>query len=98
ADETFEAFAERVQDGLTHKLLDLFEHYEFNQVHIAEQMQISRTTLIRLMKRLNIPRPSDISEEMLKQLREQTGGDEERMAEQLGIPIRALRLFIRYNL
>jgi DNA-binding NtrC family response regulator len=72
-------------------LLTLLEEREFNQSTVAAALGTSRTTLIKLMDDLGLPRATDLSAEDIAKARSQAGGDIDAAARLLRVSPSALK-------
>ncbi|MEO1267536.1 MAG: sigma 54-interacting transcriptional regulator [Myxococcota bacterium] len=97
AEESMEAYLQHVEGLLTDALLELLDQLQFNQVHVANQLNISRNTLVRLMKALGIPRPNDLDENELAQVLADNGGDVISAAHHFGIAPRAMQVLLNHH-
>jgi two-component system, NtrC family, nitrogen regulation response regulator GlnG len=72
-------------------LLALLEARDFNQSAVAAALGTSRTTLIKLMDDLHLPRATDLGADEIARAREQAGGDLDAAATLLRVSPSALK-------
>ncbi len=92
--ESFEAFARQLHKHLSFTMLDLLEQNDYNQVQLASELNLSRSTVIKLIRTLDLKRPQDLSTEELQKAAQQNQGDIDAMATTLRVSPRALKLHL----
>ena len=93
--DDFDTLANEIEGLVSDNLRLLLERYDYNQTHVANELVISRTTLVKLMQTLNFPRPRDLDAEVIQSAYAQSGGDLGAMASALRVSTRGLRLRIK---
>ena len=93
----FQQYVERLRARLAQNLFDLMATHNFHQSQTAAYLNVSRTTLGRLMECFGLPRPQDLPLETLRQAWRDTAGDITQMAQRLRVSPRALRLHLTRN-
>jgi DNA-binding NtrC family response regulator len=83
--------AGRLRAGAAEALLTLLEARDFNQSAVAAALGTSRTTLIKLMDDLGLPRATDLEPEAIARARAQAGGDLDTAARLLRVSPSALK-------
>jgi len=73
------------------RLLALLTAHEFRQRAVAAELDVSPSTLIKLMQQFSIPRPSDLSLVDIESTIDAVGGDVELAARQLKVSSQGLR-------
>ncbi len=96
-DEPFSHYLTRLEAHLTETLADLLAQANHSQVQLAAELNVSRSTLIKLILNLKITRPGDLSEQDIQNAAKTTGGDVEAMATILKVSSRALKLHLSRN-
>jgi two-component system nitrogen regulation response regulator GlnG len=86
-----EARRDGLRAGAGEALLRLLEARDFNQSVVAAELGTSRTTLIKLMDDLGLPRATDLSAEDIARARAEAGGDLDAAARLLRVSAVALR-------
>jgi two-component system response regulator HydG len=76
-------------------LLEVLEQHKFVARQVASHFGISRTTLDKLMRELNIPRPSDLSIDDISQALQQTNQHIDNAAKLLKVSSRGLKQQLR---
>ncbi|MEO1267493.1 MAG: sigma 54-interacting transcriptional regulator [Myxococcota bacterium] len=94
ANETHDMRLDRIQGLLEDALIGLLAAHEFNQAQVARDLGVARTTIIRIMKRLGIPRPQDLPDEVIAEARQKVGDDLVAMAQHLNVSVRALTFYL----
>ena len=85
------ARARRLRAQAAEALLSLLEARDFNQSGVAQALAVSRTTLIKLMDDLGLPRAADLGADEIARAREQAGGDIDAAARILRVSPAALK-------
>jgi DNA-binding NtrC family response regulator len=85
------ARAARIRARAAEALLSLLEAREFNQSSVAADLGTSRTTLIKLMDDLALPRATDLTAEAIAAARDKAGGDLDAAARLLRVSPTALK-------
>lgn len=85
------ALAARLRGRAAEALLVLLEAHEFNQSAVAAALGTSRTTLIKLMDDLDLPRAGDLDAGEIERARVQAGGDLDAAARILRVSPSALK-------
>jgi two-component system nitrogen regulation response regulator GlnG len=85
------ALAARLRGRAAEALLALLEAHEFNQSAVAAALGTSRTTLIKLMDDLDLPRAADLDPDEIARARAQAGGDLDAAARVLRVSPSALK-------
>jgi hypothetical protein len=83
--------ARRLRASAAEALLAMLEAREFNQSGVAAALGASRTTLIKLMDDLGLPRAADLGAEEIQRARAQAGGDLDAAARILRVSPSALK-------
>ena len=83
--------AARVRVRAAEALLVLLEARQFNQSAVAAALGTSRTTLIKLMDDLDLPRATDLDADEIARVRAQAGGDLDAAARILRVSPSALK-------
>jgi DNA-binding NtrC family response regulator len=83
--------ARRLRAAAAEALLVLLEARDFNQSGVAGALGTSRTTLIKLMDDLGLPRAADLGAEEIARAREKAGGDLDAAARLLRVSAGALK-------
>lgn len=83
--------ASRLRARAAEALLALLEERVFNQSAVAAALGTSRTTLIKLMDDLGLPRATDLDPDAIHRAREAAGGDLEKAAKILRVSPNALK-------
>ena len=86
-----EARTQRLQARAGEALLSELLARDFNQSEVAEALGTSRTTLLKLMEDLRLPRANDLSAEQIEAARARVGGDLEATARLLRVSAQALK-------
>ena len=81
----------RLQARASDALLALLEADDYNQSAVAAAIGASRTTLIKLMDDLGLPRAMELEAETIARARRQVGGDLDAAARLLRVSPRALK-------
>jgi DNA-binding NtrC family response regulator len=85
------SLAARLRTRTADALLVLLEARAFNQSAVAAALGTSRTTLIKLMDDLDLPRAADLAADQIAQARAQAGGDLDAAARILRVSPSALK-------
>ncbi len=85
------ARARRLREQAAESLLALLSSHDYSQSEVAAALGISRTTLIKLMADLGVPRATELTAEEIARACAQTSGDLEAAARLLRISARALK-------
>lgn len=80
-----------IRESASEALLRLLDVHEYNQSAIASALGMSRTTLLKLMAELRLPRASDLDPEQIAQALRAAGGDQIAAARTLRVSVGALR-------
>ena len=83
--------AEWLAERLAERLMETLSELEFNQRRAAEELGVSRNTLAKLMRDLDLPRPQDLDLKGLREAYAAAGGDLEVMARNLRMSPRTLK-------
>jgi two-component system nitrogen regulation response regulator GlnG len=83
--------ARRLRASAAEALLAMLEARDFNQSSVATALGASRTTLIKLMDDLGLPRAADLGAEEIQRARAQAGGDLDAAAKILRVSPSALK-------
>lgn len=83
--------ASRMRACATEALLALLDAKDYKQSDVAEALGTSRTTLLKLMEDLNLPRAGELTAEEIARARAQTGSDLDAAARLLRISVVALK-------
>jgi two-component system nitrogen regulation response regulator GlnG len=83
--------ARKLRAAAAEALLAMLEAREYSQSAVAAAIGTSRTTLIKLMDDLELPRAADLGAEEILRAREQAGGDLDAAARLLRVPPAALK-------
>src|SRR5262249_33943979 len=67
--------ARRLRAAAADALLAMLQEQDFNQTSVASTLGASRTTLIKLMDDLGLPRAADLGASAIEQARARAGGD-----------------------
>jgi DNA-binding NtrC family response regulator len=86
-----EAQGRLLRERAAASLSSLLAARAFNQSEAAAALGTSRSTLIKLMEALGLPRAGDLGAEEILRARDQAGGDLEAVARQLGVSAGALK-------
>jgi predicted XRE-type DNA-binding protein len=81
----------RLRAAAAEALLSMLEARDFNQSSVAAALGASRTTLIKLMDDLGLPRATDLDAATIQRARAQAGGDLEAAARILRVSPGALK-------
>ena len=81
----------RLRARAAEALLTLLQARDYNQSSVAASLGASRTTLIKLMDDLGLPRAADLSLEDIDRARQQVGGDLDAAARLLKVSPAALK-------
>jgi len=84
-------FVTRLRARVADALLTLLSVHDFNQSEAAAALETSRTTLIKLMDDLGLPRAAELSADQIERVREQVGDDFEAAARLLRVSQQALK-------
>lgn len=82
---------DRLRSSAATALLSLLDTHNYRQSDVATALGISRTTLLKLMMDLQLPRAADLGMEEIADARAQTGGDLDATARLLRISPGALK-------
>jgi len=85
------ALTARLRGRAAEALLILLEAHAFNQSAVAAALGTSRTTLIKLMDDLDLPRAADLDPGEIERARAQAGGDLDAAARILRVSPSALK-------
>jgi DNA-binding NtrC family response regulator len=83
--------AKRLRAAAVEALIALLEAHDYNQSNVAAALGTSRTTLIKLMDDLGLPRAADLGAEEIAKARAQAGGDLDAAARLLRVSPSALK-------
>jgi DNA-binding NtrC family response regulator len=83
--------ARRLRAAAADALVALLEAQDFNQSAVAAALGASRTTLIKLMDDLGLPRATDLGADEIARARAQAGGDIDAAARLLRVSPSALK-------
>ena len=83
--------SDSLRDQLTTALADQLDAHAYSQSRLASTLGVSRTTLLRLMKLLGFPRPSDLTAADIARARAEAGPDPVAMARLLRVSTRGLQ-------
>ena len=97
AGEPFERSIERLREHLATSMHRMLAQVGYNQVQLSDELGLSRSTVIKLIRILDLDRPQDFSVEALTAAAEQASGDVEAMADLLCVSSRALKLHLTRN-
>jgi two-component system nitrogen regulation response regulator GlnG len=86
-----EAQVQALRARAAQALLGLLEPQDFNQSNVAQSLGVSRTTLIKLMDDLGLPRAADLTADQIAQACAAAGGDLEAAARGLRVSVTALK-------
>lgn len=84
-------FAERLRARVAEALFALLASRDFYQSEVAAALDTSRTTLMKLMDDLGLPRATELSAAQIEQARAQAGGDLEAAARLLRVSPAAIK-------
>ena len=73
------------------RLFELLEEHDFKQRGVAATLEVSRSTLVKLMNRFGLPRPTDLSWETIQTALAAADGDMERAATALKVSPQGLK-------
>src|SRR6185369_16216750 len=85
------ALAARLEARVAEALLALLEARDFNQSAVAAALGTSRTTVVKLMDDLALPRAADLDADAIARARAQAGGDLDAAAKLLRVSPSALK-------
>ena len=83
--------ARRLREQAAESLFTLLSSHDYSQSEVAAALGISRTTLIKLMADLGLPRATELTAEQIARACAQTSGDLDAAARLLRISARALK-------
>ncbi len=89
------ALEDAVQHGVelvSNNLAQILERHGYNQTHVANELELSRTTLIRVMRILGFTRARDLSAQDIQAALMVSQGDHNQAARALRVSARGLRL------
>ena len=89
--ETEEQLAALLVEVASAHLLSLLATHGFRQRAVASDLDVSPSTLIKLMQQFGIPRPSDLSLAAIEEAIEAAGGDVDKAAQRLKVSPQGLR-------
>ena len=87
-------WAEALQEQLTQNLFELLMEHDFHLSQTAADLEISRTTLSRLMRLFGLPRPQDLDEALLRRAYQEAGGDLDAVALRLRVSPQGLKSYV----
>ena len=89
-----EATLARVERAAKDRLFEILIEHDFKQRNVAATLEMSPSTLIKLMQRFGLPRPTDLSLEVIEEALQQVGGDVEAAAQALNVSPQGLKKFL----
>ena len=85
------ALAQALHKSASERLFELLVEHQFKQRRVAATLEVSPSTLIKLMQRFDLPRPTDLSLETIEAALYHAGGDVATAARALKVSPQGLR-------